>query len=243
MSLAPPPSLESNEAPVIHDANAVGSEPRRGGRKRKVTQHAAFLDAAIAEFTEKGYAATRMSDVAGRLGIVRSTLYRYFDDKEDLFRAVIVDTIMPKVEALREFSASYSTSLADLLRSLVAPMARMVTSPPLGAVLKTVIGESGNFPELARIWNDQLMVPAMDILASSITEAQKRGEVRAGDPQAFAFQILSPLMAALIWRQTTSPNGSPDFDVEMVLDQCVETFLAGVLIEGGRVDMAASHSD
>lgn len=197
----------------------------------------------MAEFAEKGYAATRLSDVAGRLGIVRSTIYRYFVDKEDLFRAVIVETIAPSEEALKTFSATHAASLADLLRSLVEPMAAMAKSPPVGIVLKTVVCEAGNFPELARIWHDQLMAPTIEVLATAISQAQERGEVRAGDPHAYALQILSPLMMSLIWRQTFVPIGSPDFDVEVLLNQSVETFLAGVLTDQGRAAASAANAN
>ncbi len=219
------------------------ADVRKRGRKRKVKLPAAFLEAARAEFAEKGYAATRMQDVASRLGIVRSTLYRYFADKEDLFRAVVVETIAPNVVALRLFSITHSPSIAELLRALVDPMARMASELPLGGVLKTVIGEAGNFPELARIWHDQLMAPTIELLAEAISQGQQRGEVRAGDPQALAFQLISPLIMSLIWRETFVPAGAADFDIRGRLEQAVETFLAGVLTTDGRAAAGGSAAN
>ena len=202
---------------------------KKGGRKRKIARQAELIEAATAEFVEKGYAGARLEDVAVRLGIVRSTIYRYCADKEELFRAVVVEAIAPNVEALRAFRAAHSPSLTELLSVVVGPMTRMAVEPPLAGVLKIVIGEAGNFPELARIWHDQLMAPT-----EAIVEAQRRGEVRAGDPRAFAFQLLSPLIMTLIWRKTLLPAGAPDFDVHAFLQQCVETFLSGVLTDEPR---------
>lgn len=207
---------------------------KKGGRKRKIARQAELIEAATAEFVEKGYAGARLEDVAVRLGIVRSTIYRYCADKEELFRAVVVEAIAPNVEALRAFRAAHSPSLTELLSVVVGPMTRMAVEPPLAGVLKIVIGEAGNFPELARIWHDQLMAPTLDVLSEAIVEAQRRGEVRAGDPRAFAFQLLSPLIMTLIWRKTLLPAGAPDFDVHAFLQQCVETFLSGVLTDEPR---------
>ena len=46
---------------------------KKGGRKRKIARQAELIEAATAEFVEKGYAGARLEDVAVRLGIVRST--------------------------------------------------------------------------------------------------------------------------------------------------------------------------
>lgn len=217
------------------------SLPRKG-RKRNTQRPAQILEAATAEFVEKGFAGARMDDVAARLGLVRGTLYRYFTDKENIFRAVVSQTMAPHVEALRTLSATHTTSFADLLRGLVRPMAAIAEEMPLGGVLKMVVGEARNFPQLARIWHDQLMLPAVEVLAGAVRDAQARGEVRGGEPRIYAFQVLSPLITALIWRETFVPVGSPDFNLEAVLTQCVEVFLAGALVEDRRQHSLTSHS-
>lgn len=68
--------------------------------------------------------------------------------------------------------------------------------------LKVVIAEARNFRELARIWHDQLMAPTVEVLAGAIAAAQARGEARVGDPRGYAFQLTSPLVTTLIWRET-----------------------------------------
>lgn len=207
------------------------SKPRRG-RKPNLQRPAQILTAATAEFVEKGFVGARMDDVAARVGIVRSALYRYFPNKEDIFRAVVVQTMSPHVTALKAFSAAHPTSFAALLHGLVRPMAMIAQEMPLGGVLKIVVGEARNFPELARIWHDELMRPTLDVLAGAIVDAQARGEVRQGNPQIYAFQVLSPLITSLIWRETFVPVSSSDLDLEAVLAQSVDVFLAGALMRG-----------
>jgi AcrR family transcriptional regulator len=57
--------------------------------RRKEARPEEITAAALELFVERGYAATRLEDVAARAGISKGTLYLYFADKEDLFKAVV----------------------------------------------------------------------------------------------------------------------------------------------------------
>jgi AcrR family transcriptional regulator len=48
-----------------------------------------ILEAAMRVFSEKGYRESTMDDVAEVLGVSKAALYRYFESKEELFRAII----------------------------------------------------------------------------------------------------------------------------------------------------------
>jgi AcrR family transcriptional regulator len=224
----------SDAVDVVRTGVVGGASPgkvaRRPGRKPNPQRRGQILAAATAEFAARGFAATRMDDIAVRLGIVRGTLYRYFADKEAIFLAVVSQTMAPHVESLRVMSMTELTTLPRLLRGLVAPMAAIAADMPLGGVLKMVISEAGNFPALARIWHDGLMRPTLDVLAEAIAQAQRRGEARGGDPRLYALQLISPLVTALIWRETFVPSGASGVALEALLAQSVEAFLDGVLI-------------
>ena len=70
----------------------VAAEPRR---RRKEARPAELTAAALDLFVEKGFAATRLDDVAVRAGVSKGTLYLYFDSKEALFKAVVEEGIVP----------------------------------------------------------------------------------------------------------------------------------------------------
>jgi hypothetical protein len=109
-------------------------------------------------------------------------------------------------------------------------LARFPDIQVVGGVLKMVIAEAHNFPELSRIWYRELLGPILEVITAAIIRAQAEGEVRQGDPHAFALQAIAPLITLLIWRETFVPAGAPEHDVEAVLAQGVEAFLGGVLI-------------
>jgi AcrR family transcriptional regulator len=56
-----------------------------------------LLEAAIDLFVERGYAATRLEDVARRAGVSKGTLYLYYENKEELFKAVVRSNIVPVI--------------------------------------------------------------------------------------------------------------------------------------------------
>ena len=202
---------------------------RRRYSRRSASRTTEILEAAAAEFLERGFNEAKLEAVAQRAGIARSLIYRYFATKEDVFRAVVIDTLAPHVQSLKDRTETAPGGLAPLLRGLAEPMARVAATTPLAAVFKLVVSESRAFPELAQICHDQVLQPALASLEHAVADAQARGEVRSGDPRLFALQILSPLLTALTFSDTFVPVGAAEHDLEALLRQCVEVFLEGAL--------------
>ena len=185
--------------------------------------------AALEVFAEKGFAAARLDEIARRAGVSKGTLYLYFKDKEDLFRAVVRDAIVPNVAAITEAISTMRAPFADVVRMFLAGFAEREARLPLGAVAKMVIGESRNFPELARVWHDEVASKAIGGLAAFVKGAQERGEVRAGDPRLYAFSLMGPMVLGALWRATLVPAGGEPLDLVELSRQHAEAVLLGVL--------------
>jgi AcrR family transcriptional regulator len=190
--------------------------------------------AALHVFAEKGFAAARLEEIARRAGVSKGTLYLYFEDKADLFRAVVQETVAPNIEKIRA-TVGDDRSFAEAVRLLLPRFAEIVGAGlPLGAVAKMVIGESRNFPELAKVWHDHVVSKAIGMLAARIARAQEAGEVRPGDPRLHAFTLMGPMMLGLLWRETLQPVGGAPVDLPALARQHAETVLAGLLTEPAR---------
>lgn len=185
--------------------------------------------AALEVFAEKGFAAARLDEIARRAGVSKGTLYLYFEDKEDLFRAVVRDAIAPNVAAITSAISAMDAPFADVVRMFLAGFAEREARLPIGAVAKMVIGESRNFPELARVWHDEVASKAIGGLAAFVKGAQERGEVRAGDPRLYAFSLMGPMVLGALWRTTLVPAGGEPLDLPALASQHAETVLAGLL--------------
>ena len=186
--------------------------------------------AALEVFAEKGFAAAKLDEIARRAGVSKGTLYLYFKDKEDLFRAVVRNTVAPNIEAVRQAISGADIPFAQMVRMFLPRFAEIATRLPLGPVAKMVIGESRNFPELAKVWHDEVVSKAIGMISELIARAQERGEVRPGDPQLHAFTLMGPMALGLLWREVLQPVGGAPLDIQALGAQHAETVLAGLLL-------------
>jgi AcrR family transcriptional regulator len=187
--------------------------------------------AALDVFAEKGFASAKLDEIAKQAGVSKGTLYLYFADKEQLFRAVVRDSIAPNVEAITSAVSSLDLPFEQIIRIFFAGFAENIGRIPVGAVAKMVIGESRNFPELARVWHDEVASKAIGAMAALVARAQERGEVRPGDPRLYAFTLMGPMILAALWTATLVPAGGQPIDFQKLAAQHSEAVLRGLLRE------------
>ena len=200
-------------------------------RRRKEARPGEIVEAAFAVFAEKGFAAARLDDIAARAGVSKGALYLYFETKEALFRAVVHDMVAPNVAALTAFAESFPGSFAELARMMLPRAAQVIVASGAGRVVKIVVGEGRNFPELARAWHDEVISPALTVMRRRIERGQAAGELKAGDARYYAYSLMGPLLLGVIWREVMEPVGAEPVALEALAAQHVETLLAGLLKE------------
>lgn len=204
--------------------------PEPKWRRRKEARPSDIVAAALIVFGEKGFAGARIEEIAARAGVSKGTVYLYFETKSDIFRAVVHQALIPAIEAFERRIFALDLPFADTLRLLLPRFAEIVIAMPMGAVIKMVVGESRNFPELAKVWHDDVVQKAIGLIATLIVRGQERGEVRAGDPRGHAFSIMGPMLMGLLWRETFTPVGGAEIDLPAIARQHAETVLGGLLL-------------
>ena len=202
-------------------------------KRRKADRPDEIVAAALEVFSEKGFAAARLEDIAARAGVSKGAIYLYFATKQDIFRAVVEQGVAPNLDALRAGLTAPTEDFAELLRGLVKGLAGVVASTSIGGIVKMVIGESRNFPELAQAWHDQLVDPALGAMTNAIAAAQARGELRPGDPRQYAISLIAPMLVGVIWRETFTPVGADPIDIPSLAEQHVDLWLRGLLKKAG----------
>ena len=212
--------------------NAQTKEPR--WQRRAEDRPREICAAALDLFAEKGFAAARLDEIARRAGVSKGTLYLYFHNKEDLFRAVVRDTVAPNVEVVREIVEGVDLPFAEIVRMLLPRFVALTRNVRVGAVAKMVIGESRNFPELAKVWHDEVVTKVLGMLGALIRRAQDRGEVRAGDPRLHAMSLMGAMLMGLLWHETLEPVGGEPIDLDALAWQHAETVLGGLLVRDAR---------
>jgi AcrR family transcriptional regulator len=203
-------------------------------RRRKTARPAEIVEAALDVFAEKGFAAARLDDIALRAGVSKGALYLYFETKEDLFRAVVRGAVTPNIEAIKTVVEAFDGPFAELAPLILTRAAQILATRRLGAVVKMVVGESRNFPDLARIWHDDVVAVMLDLMSGFIARAQARGEVAPGDPRLHAFSLAGPMLMAMLYREVFGDAVTDAPDLAALATQHAETVLHGMLLGDTR---------
>ena len=134
-------------------------------------------------------------------------------------------TLAPIAAAAEHFEGVF----ADLLPVILGRAAQMAQASRLPAVVRMVIGESRNFPDLARIWHDDVVAPVIGLLAAFIRRAQARGEVAPGDARLLAFSLAGPMVMGVLFREVFGESTADRPDLPTLAAQHARTLAHGML--------------
>jgi len=192
------------------------SSPVRGPRweRRKESRPAELLAAALDLFVERGFAATRLDEVAARAGVSKGTLYLYFDSKEDLFKAVVRETIVPQIDELRRSLEQSDLACTELLRSFLTQWWQRFGASRISGIAKLIVAEAGNFPEVARFFHEEVIEPHSELLVSIIDRGVRSGEFAPVDARVAAHLWIAPLALKAIWTHSMDTLCPPESRVE-----------------------------
>lgn len=179
-------------------------------RRRKIARPAEILEAALAVFAERGFAAAKLSEIAARAGVSKAALYLYFETKEELFHAVARTLVATNLTAIGAALEASEAPLADVAPALLGRAAAVLADGRVVSIARMVIAESRNFPDLARIWREDVVEPMLSLVTRSIARAQAGGEVVPGDPRLFAFSLMGPLVMGGLFHAVFGEEGAPD---------------------------------
>lgn len=206
---------------------ATADAPR--WRRRKVERPREILEAALDVFAESGFAAAKLTDIARRAGVSKAALYLYFETKEDLFRAAAGALAAPNLALLAEALEASPTPFAELAPTLLARAAGLLSEARAVSLMRMVLAESRNFPDLARIWREDVVERVLDLVSRLIARAQARGEIIAGDPRLLAFSLMGPLVMGGLFRAVFGEVGTDAPDLAALAAQHGRTVLGGLL--------------
>jgi AcrR family transcriptional regulator len=182
-------------------------------RRRKEQRPGEIIEAALQEFALRGFAATRLEDVAERVGVTKGTIYVYFKDKEELFKAAARSSIEPALNEIESLAADFDGSAEELLRAhVMAAYPKMVTSPRAGQILRLLLAEGAQFPELVEFYYREIISRGLSMLKGVIDRGVARGEFRRTRATDFPQVVFGPVIAAVIWNLMLARHHSIDFE-------------------------------
>jgi AcrR family transcriptional regulator len=171
-------------------------------QRRKDARPQELIDAALALFVEKGFAATRTEEVAARAGVSKGTLYLYYPSKEELLKAVIRERISSEIEAGAQEIQQHRGSSGELLRRLLAPWWLRMYDSPASGVFKLVITEVRSFPDIAEYYFREVVEPGHRIIGAVLRKGMHDGELRTVDFEAAVHSLLLPMVMLCVHKHS-----------------------------------------
>jgi AcrR family transcriptional regulator len=205
--------------------------PSRTWKRRKDARPGEIVAAALHLFAERGYAATRLDDVAAAAKVSKGTLYLYFANKEELFRAVVREAVLPNLEAMGALIGGHVGPTAELLRAVLLRLAGILETD-ISGVPKLVIAEAGNFPSIARFYVDNVVKRGLGLFAGILERGMARGEFRRVDIATTLPLIFAPLLMMALVKHSIAPHTDIDFDRRAVLENHIDMLLRALAPDG-----------
>ena len=206
----------------------LSSKNERRWTRRKEARPEEITAAALDLFVERGFANTRLEDVASRAGISKGTLYLYFANKEELFKAVLREALIARMVEFRGIVDTYRGSTFDLLRMLVMGWWERVGSKPISGIPKLILSEARNFPEIARFYVDEVVRPGREMLAAVLRRGMARGEFREVDPETTGHLLMAPMLMIALWRNSLEACSDERIEPLALLEAHIETLSRGL---------------
>lgn len=206
----------------------LDSKPR--WERRKDARPQELLAAAIELFVERGFAATRLEDVARRAGVSKGTLYLYYTNKEELFKAVVRESILPFLGKAELSVAEFDGHSADLLREVVMNWSRQIGQSKASGLGKLMLAEAVNFPELATFYREEVMSRTVRMISSILERGVSRGEFRRFDIEQMTRVLIAPMMMLNVWKHSAvAPCDCADLQPQVFLEHLLDVSLHGLI--------------
>lgn len=205
--------------------NPPSLSPRK---RRKEARPGELLAAALDLFVARGYAATRLEDVAQQAGVSKGTLYLYFENKEALFKAVIREGILPVLAENEEIAARHEGSTFALLEKLLNNWWLRIGRTAYAGIPKLMVAEANNFPELAQFYYEQVISRCRALLGAALRRGMADGEFRSLDIEVAIDVIIAPILMLLIWRHSLASCAPREHDPQHYLQLHMDLLRQGL---------------
>lgn len=204
---------------------AKGAAPR--WRRRAEARPEEILEAALAEFTARGFEAARMEDIAKAAGLSKAAIYLYFPSKMALLEALIEAKVGPLAQQVQSLAAAGEANPLMALRMLAIAAAHRLADPKLFAVPRLVIGISGRFPEIADYYRTHVVEKARGALEQLIEAAMAQGAMRRIDKNAVVRAFIGPLFFEAMWTHVLAGETALG-DPQKLIEQQFDVLLHGL---------------
>jgi TetR/AcrR family transcriptional regulator len=198
--------------------------------RRKEARPGELLDAALSIFVDKGFAATRVEEVAARAGVSKGTLFLYFPSKEELFKAVVRENIGGRFSEWNKELAQFEGDTKSLLNYAMQEWWQRIGMTDASGITKLVMSEAGQFPEIASFYQHEVIEPSHDLLKRILQRGIDRGELRPFNMEYAVYSLIAPTIFLLTWKHSMASCCPPSMRIDPLsfLDSQIDLLFNGM---------------
>ena len=152
------------------------------------------------EFIARGFAATRLDDIAKRAGVAKGTIYLHFKDKESMFEELIRTAIVPMISRLWATPPRTDASVRDLMEGFAKTFIQEVATTRRGDLVRLIVAEGPRFPEVADFYYREVVTKGLAGMRALIELGIARGEIQHNNLARFPQIVVAPALIAVIWQ-------------------------------------------
>ncbi|MDH3351475.1 MAG: TetR/AcrR family transcriptional regulator [Gammaproteobacteria bacterium] len=169
-------------------------------RRRKEKRPQEITEAALAAFAEKGYAATRVDDVARRAGVSKGLLYLYFKTKEELFKAVVRSFVVPRIDELTAIVDASELSSEEILRGPFYDFVKTLPGSNVSILIRLMIAEGPKYPDLLKFYWDNVVSRGLSSLNELLQRGVRSGEFRPSSVSEQPHLFVAPVLFSIVFK-------------------------------------------
>src|SRR5689334_1400760 len=197
-------AARASEAKVVS-----ASLPKPNRAERAAERRQAIIDAAMEEFIARGFAATRLDDVAKRAGVAKGTIYLHFKDKESMFEELIRTAIVPLVGRMQGPPPA-GASVRDLVEAFALNFIHEIVNSRRGDIVRLIVAEGPRFPSIADFYYREVVSKGLAGMRAMIELGIARGEIKNANLAKFPQIMVAPAMIAVIWQSLFAKHAPLD---------------------------------
>jgi AcrR family transcriptional regulator len=199
----------SAKIPKPASPKAAPPKPASSRAERAAERRQAIIDAALDEFVARGFAATRLDDVAKRAGVAKGTIYLHFKDKESMFEELIRTALVPLIGQLHA-PPPIGGTVRDAVEGFARTFVQDVATTRRGDIVRLIVAEGPRFPNIADFYYREVVSRGLAGMRALIELAVARGEIRQRDLARFPQIVVAPAIIAVIWQSLFSKHAPLD---------------------------------
>lgn len=203
-------------------------------RRRAEARPDEVLDAALGLFMEKGFAATRVEDIAKRAGLSKGAVYLYFSSKEAILEGLVHRAILPVAQSALSTLDAYEGDPRVIIALVIRTLGARFSDPQTLAIPKVVLREVLGFPHLAEMYRREVLDRAIPALEKLVARGIEQGYLRPVDPELTVRSIVGPIMVHAVLAEVFGVMPKGGLEIDKLIDNHLTILFDGMSAPGAK---------